>query len=371
MQAGSGLNGGVSSNGSGNSALNNRQAYLSFGDKSWGSIKLGKDLGIFASDAILNDMTLLGVGGNPAAAAGLTTLGRIGNGLVYADWKGQAAYTTPNMNGFQATVGLTQAFDATSSTGAGSSGTYSYDQNNLFTFSPVLTDGTAITISGKNYVVKASGGSFSLEYNGSPALPSDLPGSMTGTYTTGSTSAVSGTYKGQLGYEGKASYSFAEDNVNGEIWVSGIAQRIKGTSDSVASAFDIGANVNFAGNVGLTGYYYEGNGIGTTHQFKDGYSTNGRARDSVGGYVQATTILPTETKVGLSWGVSNLKLAGDETTNSMASLVKENEMLTVGAYHPRTKHLNLVAEYSRTESQNQAGARNKGQTVSLGAILFF
>ena len=273
MQAGSGLNGGVSSNGSGNSALNNRQAYLSFGDKSWGSIKLGKDLGIFASDAILNDMTLLGVGGNPAAAAGLTTLGRIGNGLVYADWKGQAAYTTPNMNGFQATVGLTQAFDATSSTGAGSSGTYSYDQNNLFTFSPVLTDGTAITISGKNYVVKASGGSFSLEYNGSPALPSDLPGSMTGTYTTGSTSAVSGTYKGQLGYEGKASYSFAEDNVNGEIWVSGIAQRIKGTSDSVASAFDIGANVNFAGNVGLTGYYYEGNGIGTTHQFKDGYST--------------------------------------------------------------------------------------------------
>ncbi len=40
----------------------NRQAFLTFGDKSWGSIKLGKDLGIYASDAILNDMTLLGVG---------------------------------------------------------------------------------------------------------------------------------------------------------------------------------------------------------------------------------------------------------------------------------------------------------------------
>ena len=35
----------------------NRQAYVSFGDKSWGSVKLGKDLGIFAGDAILNDMT--------------------------------------------------------------------------------------------------------------------------------------------------------------------------------------------------------------------------------------------------------------------------------------------------------------------------
>ena len=35
----------------------NRQTYVSFGDKSWGSIKLGKDIGVFASDAILNDMT--------------------------------------------------------------------------------------------------------------------------------------------------------------------------------------------------------------------------------------------------------------------------------------------------------------------------
>ena len=40
----------------------NRQAFLTFGDASWGSVKMGKDLGIFASDAILNDMTLLGVG---------------------------------------------------------------------------------------------------------------------------------------------------------------------------------------------------------------------------------------------------------------------------------------------------------------------
>jgi len=46
----------------------NRQAFVTFGDKSWGSIKLGKDLGIYASDAILNDMTLLGVG---AGASGV------------------------------------------------------------------------------------------------------------------------------------------------------------------------------------------------------------------------------------------------------------------------------------------------------------
>jgi len=94
-----------------NGTQNNRQAFLTFGDKSWGSIKVGKDLGIFASDAILNDMTLLGVGA-PTSAGGNTTLGRIGAGYLYADWKPQISYTTPNFNGFQATVGITQNWGA-------------------------------------------------------------------------------------------------------------------------------------------------------------------------------------------------------------------------------------------------------------------
>jgi len=97
---------------------NNRQAFLTFGDKSWGSFKLGKDLGVFASDAILNDMTLLGVGAG--AGLGNATYGRIGTGFQYADWKSQVAYTTPNMNGFQATIALTQGWNATGSTGASS-----------------------------------------------------------------------------------------------------------------------------------------------------------------------------------------------------------------------------------------------------------
>jgi len=99
----------------------NRQAFLTFGDKSWGSIKLGKDLGIYASDAILNDMTLLGVGAGAGNLAGnTTTLGRIGTGFMYADWKSQVAYTSPNWNGFQFTVGLTQGWNAWG--GAGSAG---------------------------------------------------------------------------------------------------------------------------------------------------------------------------------------------------------------------------------------------------------
>jgi len=54
-------------------------------------------------------MTLLGVGsgGSISGSGDNTTLGGIGTGYIYAAWKGQVAYTTPNFNGFQATVALT------------------------------------------------------------------------------------------------------------------------------------------------------------------------------------------------------------------------------------------------------------------------
>jgi len=299
------------------SGQENRQAFLTFGDKSWGNFKLGRDLGIFASDAILSDMTLLGVGApTSATAAGTTTLGRIGAGYIYADWKGQVSYTTPNFNGFQATVGLTQAYNAS---------------------------GTSA---------------------GNPAT------SVTNTARGGASPA----------YEGKASYSFAANDVTGKVWVSGIAQKIdfRGTlgipDDTVAYGGDIGANVNVAG-FGLTGYYYGGQGIGTTGFLSDSFNRSAataagtiRLRDSDGGYVQATYVLPTKTKVGVSWGISNLDRADGEAAGA---LVKENEMWTAGIYHPLTKHLNLVAEYNNLESESHTGTKNKNYSGSLGAILFF
>jgi len=51
-------------------------------------------------------------------------------------------------------------------------------------------------------------------------------------------------------------------------------------------------------------------------------------------------------------------------------------MWTVGAYHPLTKHLNLVAEYSDFKAKHndvvtENDANGKGKTVSLDAIIFF
>jgi len=299
----------------------NRQAFLTFGDKSWGSVKVGKDLGIFASDAILNDMTLLGVGSGAGGLAGnQTTTGRIGTGFMYADWKAQLAYTTPNFNGFQATAGLTQAWN---------------------TWSNIVASKTAAGAAN-------NGDAYSNGRGGE-----------------------------QFAYEGKASYSFAANDVTGKVWVSGISQNVdqlyqNGSAitgkDDRAYAGDIGANVNFAG-FGLTGYYYAGSGIGQTVQLNGGFDKDGKARDSQGGYVQATYVLPTKTKVGLSWGSSQLdKNTGgnDQMTGDL-----EDSMWTAGVYHPLTKHLNLVAEYSDVESEYKGTGKAHGHTGSLGAILFF
>ena len=105
-------------------------------------------------------------------------------------------------------------------------------------------------------------------------------------------------------------------------------------------------------------------------------STTGKKRDSDGGYVQVTYVLPTKTKLGLAYGVSKLDLASGETTSAQATggtqaLFSENERMTAGLYHPLTKHLNLVGEYNNVESKAHGGAKNTSQTVSLGAILFF
>jgi len=281
----------------------NRQAFLTFGDKSWGSIKLGKDLGIYASDAILNDMTLLGVGSAAGGLAGnTTTLGRIGTGFMYADWKSQVAYSSPNWNGFSFTGGVTQAWNtyaATTSTGA-----------NIF----------------NSLVTTGRGGA-------SPA------------------------------FEGKASYEWAGD-VGGKVWVSGITQKVQGASDR-AEAFDIGTTVNVAG-FGLTGYYGEGSGTGTTVLLRDGFDATGKSRDSEDWYVQGTYTIPAVgTKLGVSYGRSTLDGNSTDAFNEY-----RNSMWTVGAYHPITKHLNLVAEYSDAKSKVDS-AEGKSKTVSLGAILFF
>lgn len=91
------------------SGIDFRQTFLTFGRSGFGEVKIGRDIGLFGSEAILNDITLLSVGtaaGN--AAPSNTSLGRIGLGYIYTDFQPQITYTTPNMAGLQASVGVFQ-----------------------------------------------------------------------------------------------------------------------------------------------------------------------------------------------------------------------------------------------------------------------
>ena len=262
-------------------------------------------------------MTLLGVGSAAGGLAGnTTTLGRIGTGFMYADWKSQVAYSSPNFNGFSFTVGVTQAFNTYGAAQAD-------DADGVF--------GSARSI--------GRGGS-------------------------------------QPAFEGKASYEWAGD-VGGKVWVSAISQKMDQLTNAAgddlgsdrADAWDIGATINLAG-FGLTGYYGQGDGTGTTVQFRDGYDAAGNSRDSDDWYVQGTYTIPgAGTKLGVSYGESTLE------GNSGEFDEYQNSMWTVGAYHPITKHLNLVAEYSEAKSEVEVpGAGDidgKSKTISLGAILFF
>ncbi|KAK3582501.1 hypothetical protein CHS0354_024048 [Potamilus streckersoni] len=83
-----------------------------------GTFFLGRDFGQFGLDAILNDISLLGVGGNYSFANPQhTTLGGIGYGYIYADRLVQINYTTPTFGNTSVTVGIYDAindFGATS-----------------------------------------------------------------------------------------------------------------------------------------------------------------------------------------------------------------------------------------------------------------
>jgi hypothetical protein len=97
-----------------NSGVDVRQAFFTLGTADAGTLKIGRDYGIFGSNAILTDMTLLGVGA-PAAASqrDRVALGHIGSGYTYLDNYGQMTYTSPTFGGgFTFTGGVFSPVDA-------------------------------------------------------------------------------------------------------------------------------------------------------------------------------------------------------------------------------------------------------------------
>src|SRR5467141_3607730 len=296
--------------GIGASTIDARQNFLTFGDKTVGTVKVGRDIGLFGSDAILADMTLLGVGSGGAFLGGNTTLGRIGVGYIYTDWIPQISYSSPKYGGFQYSAGVFQGMD-------------------LFNFSGLASSATA--------------------------TGHDQPGLQ-----------AKGSYEWTGTVGGKAWASALSQKVKGR----GLPTDTAPAGSSVSGqAFDLGAKVNVADFEGVL-YAYSADGIGTTAIGFDAAAVvcaTLEKRKSKGGYVQGTYKFG-KFKPGLSYGESSLDLASNETN---PNLVKKNKSAVLGLYYSLTQSLNLVGEYIQTKATNQAGGENKDSVIALGAILFF
>ncbi len=307
--------------GIGRGAINVRQNFLTFGTPEWGTVKVGRDLGLFQAHAILNDMTLLGVGSGAAFLGGNTTLGRIGIGYVYADWIPQISYTSPKMSGFQFAGGLFQPFEQVA-------------------FSGNANTATMTNINQPGYQLQ-------------------------GTYSW------KGPIKGQVW----ADFMWQRNQANATD-SSTAGGTLPNGAQVNADAFDVGGKASMAmggGTLAGVASYYKGYGIGTTAIGFDGVSfANGvlEKRDSDGWYVQATYKIG-KPKFGISYGESTLDLASNETAATNPNLVYKNSSAVAGLYYGLTPALNLVLEYTHTRAENQAGGTTEDNSVATGAIFFF
>jgi len=312
-------NNGGSATALGTAGVDFRKTYLSFGTPQWGTIKMGRDIGLFGQDAILNDQTLLGVGATGGNAdPGNTSLGRIGYGYIYTDFMPQITYISPIFAGFQASVGVFQPLN----------------EVNLFTgdLSSTSSEHSAPMFQGRvTYDYKAPEWTAHLWAGGVAQTHDDITDPLFG-LDYGSKTAVAG--------EGGAAVT--------------------------------------VGPVGLTGYYYRGRGVGTTAFFFDGIADNGQMRDSEGGYLQASIKATDKLKLIGSYGVSALYLANGEAQydalyglDTSNNLVRRNESETGGAYYALTPWLTLLGEYTHAESKSHGPNNSAADSVSVGAILFY
>ncbi len=310
------------SNGSSNTALGStgldiRQVYMTFGNKDMGTVTLGRNIGLFGADVILNDMTLPGVGAPGSAASAApsnTTLGGIGFGYIYTDWLAQMDYTTPDFAGANLTVGVFDPINSLTDGAATVEPKKAPGFHGKLTYTLPIADGTKLYLSA----------AFLTQQQ-------DYLGAGTG---------ITGT--------GPTSYSYT------------------GTGEDLFAKLDVQ-------NWELVGYYYHAIGLGTTALFNLGAFGNGQTRTSDGYFVQ-TTYKFDKLKVGVNYGVSRLDYANAADQVANPNLVESNSKVTAGLYYSLTKNLMLLAEYSNVRDQSQTNLPNNtntGNTVNVGAYLGF
>jgi len=306
--------------GLGTTGLDVRQVYMTFGNKDVGTFTLGRNFGLFGFDAIINDMTLPGVGvagsastANPAN----TTLGSIGFGYIYTDTLAQIDYTTPDFNGFNATIGI---FDPVNS----------------------LTDSTNDPKSTPGFHAKAT---YTLKMSDDMKFYASITGisqKQNGTYTSTPAVVVGGAT---------------------------VTPAVTSTEKYTSNGGDIFFKFDVSGFEVDASYYY-GKGMGTTGLFILSSDGAGHARKSDGYLIQGTYTIGA-VKLGVNYGVSKLDFANAADAAAIPNLLQENSKVTGGVYYSLTKNLTLLGEVSAVKTQAHNDNENKSTNANVGAFLSF
>ena len=308
---------GVSTNTAlGTTGLDVRQVYMTFGNKTMGTFTLGRNIGLFGADAILNDMTLPGVGAPGSAASAApsnTTLGGIGFGYIYTDWLAQIDYTTPDFSGFTVTLGIFDPLNSLTDDNAG----YATAPKKAPGFHGKIAYKLAISDTTKLYVSVAGITQKQDYYYTLAVIPAGLP----------------------------TTYDYTGDGV------------------------DIFARLDVQ-DFEVFGYYYHATGLGTTALFNFGAFGFGDTRGSSGYLAQATYKFGA-LKVGVQYGESRLDYANSADQVANPSLVANNRKGTLGLYYSLTDNLTLLAEGSDVKSKAQNGGSNTATTINAGAFFKF
>ena len=247
----------------------------------FGTISAGRTLALFGRQAILKDITLFGVGYLVGPDGGGTTLGRIGAGYVYPDFRTRFVYQTPDMNGFQLSVGI-----------------------------------------------------FDPQEPGGLIAPATGWGSETDTPQFQAEATFNSAFEGGS-FSGWAGFLWQEQEIT--------ASPMGGTGDVESVGWNVGASVAAQG-FSMTGQYYDGEALGVIlFSSGGGFGFNCDAMgcseaDNDGFYVQAAYTFNGTTKIGGGYGESN------QSANSM-NRSWESDLWTVGVYHDVTSWLKVVAEY--------------------------
>jgi hypothetical protein len=285
-----------------------RQVYLTAGG-TWGSLTMGKELGLYQRGNILTDMTLLGVGVSGGARG--TALGRIGYGYLYTDFRPQLTYTTPSGRPASLSIGL---FEGIAS--------FPYEVIELPRVEAEF-----------NYNSKfGENSNFKLFLNGAAQTAKNG--------ATGTTESLSSAGGG-----------------------AGITIDVSGFALTGSGFFAKGMGSLFMGDAFA----------GTSRANSDGVDVAGDGRNSFGYIGQIVYSPPnSKVMIGGSFGENHLKRTdADKAADATDKEILKRRAIVGQLTYKWSKSLRWVAEYGHIDGYTDGVKDSKGDQGSLGMMLFF